>query len=86
MSIQGKPKGGKREGAGRKPNKVNLLRKSAALGLLSEVEEKNQWRRFLKSEDERIALQAFLAWNERAFGKPAQPVDVDGELTLVIDI
>lgn len=79
-------KGGKREGAGRKTNKVNLLRKSAALEILSEQEEKNQWRRLLKSEDEKIALQAFLAWNERAFGKPSQPVDVEGELTLVIDI
>jgi hypothetical protein len=86
MSIQSKPKGGKRVGAGRKPNKVNLLRKSAALGLLSELEEKNQWRKFLKSHDERIRLQAFLAWNERAFGKPVQPVDVDGRLTLVIDL
>jgi hypothetical protein len=79
-------KGGTRAGAGRKPNKINLLRKSVAFGLLSEQEEKNQWRRFIKSDDERIALQAFLAWNERAFGKPAQPVDVEGELTLVIDI
>lgn len=86
MGIQVKPKGGKREGAGRKPNKINILRKSAAFGLLSEQEEKNQWRRFIKSEDEKVALQAFLAWNDRAFGKPSQPVDVEGELTLVIDI
>jgi hypothetical protein len=78
--------GGHRQGAGRKPNKLNILRKSAALGLLSPQEEKNQWRRFLKSDDEDIALKAFLAWNERAFGKPSQPVDVEGELTLVIDI
>ena len=78
--------GGLRQGAGRKPNKLNLLRKSAALGLLSPQEEKNQWRRFLKSDDEDIALKAFLAWNERAFGKATQPVDVEGELTLVIDI
>lgn len=79
-------KGGSRPGAGRKPNKINLLRKSAALGLLSEQEERNQWRRFLKSGDEDIALKAFLAWQDRAFGKPSQPVDVEGELTLVIDI
>ena len=78
--------GGKREGAGRKPNQVNLLRKSVALGLLSEDQERNQWRKFLNSSDEDIALKAFLAWNERAYGKPAQPVDVEGELTLVIDI
>lgn len=79
-------KGGKREGSGRKTNKVNLLRKSVALEILSEQEEKNQWRRLIKSEDEKVALQAFLAWNDRAFGKPSQPVDVEGELTLVIDI
>lgn len=78
--------GGHRQNAGRKPNKLNILRKSAALGLLSPQEEKNQWRRFLKSADEDIALKAFLAWNERAFGRPAQPVDVEGELTIVIDV
>lgn len=72
-------KGGKREGAGRKPNKVNLLRKSIALGLLSEQQEKNQWLRFLNSDDEDIRLKAFLAWNDRAFGKPTQAMEVTGE-------
>lgn len=69
-------KGGRTPGAGRKPNKINLLRKSAALEILSEQEEKNQWRRLIKSEDEKVALQAFIEWNNRAFGKPAQAVDV----------
>jgi hypothetical protein len=69
-------KGGKTPGAGRKPNKVNLLRKSAALGLLSEEQEKNRWRKFLAHEDDELAFKAFIEWNNRAFGKPAQAVDM----------
>jgi len=44
--------------------------------MLSEQEEKNQWRRFLKSADEDIAFKAFSLWNDRAFGRAAQAVDV----------
>jgi hypothetical protein len=76
-------KGGKTIGAGRKPNQINLLRKSAALGMLSDVEEKNQWRRFLKSSNEDVAFKAFIAWNERAFGKPHQSLEVAGTMDFV---
>jgi hypothetical protein len=88
MSIQPKSKGGARPGAGRKPDALVKLRKSVALGLLTPAQETKYWKLFLTSTDENIALKAFLAWNERAFGKTPQPVQVDGELdlTLVIDI
>jgi hypothetical protein len=86
MDIQPKPKGGARPGAGRKPDAVLKMRKSIALGLLTPAGEKKMWKKFLNSTDENVALKAFLAWNERAYGKVAQPVDIEGELTLVIDI
>jgi hypothetical protein len=54
--------------------------------MLSEQEERNQWRRFLKSQDEDIALKAFLAWQDRSFGKPPQPVDIDGKLDLIAEV
>ncbi len=44
------------------------------------------WLSFLNAKDSNVALKAFLAWNERAYGKVSQPVDVEGELTLVIDL
>lgn len=82
--------GGHRPGAGRKPNKLDMLRKSVALGMLSEQEEKNQWRRFLKSDDEDIAFKAFQEWNNRAFGKSKETVDLTGEInlkrSLIIDL
>jgi hypothetical protein len=87
--LDTKPKrvfGGKQEGAGRPKDKVVALRKSAALGLLSPAKERKLWLRLLNSPDDNVCFKAFLAWNERAYGKVAQPVDVEGELTLVIDI
>jgi hypothetical protein len=86
MSIQPKSKGGARPGAGRPKDDVAQARKSVALGLLTAAEEKKMWLGFLKSKDSNVALKAFIAWNERAYGKVSQPVDVEGELTLVIDI
>lgn len=74
--------GGHRLGAGRKPNKVNLLRKSVALGMLSEQEERNQWRRFLKSDDEDIAFKAFQEWNNRSFGKSKETIEMDARLSV----
>lgn len=69
-------KGGKTPGAGRKPNKINLLRKSIALGVLSEEQEKNRWVKFLSHEDHELQFKAFVEWNNRAYGKPAQAVDM----------
>jgi hypothetical protein len=80
---------GKRLGAGRKTNEVNFLRRSLAQGLLAEEQERERWMRFLNSPDEDLAFKAFLAWNDRAYGKPAQAVDVnnkEGITTIIVDI
>lgn len=68
-------KGGRTPGAGRKPNKINLLRKSIALGLLSEEQEKNRWTKFLNHSNDELAFRAFIAWNERAYGKCPQAME-----------
>ena len=82
--------GGKRQGAGRKSNEVNELRRCVAHGLLTEDEEREQWLKFLHSDDPSLALKAFLAWNDRAYGKPAQAVDVtsrdEGITQVIVDL
>ena len=81
--------GGKRLGAGRKTNEVIALRRSLAQGLLSKEQERERWMRFLDSPDEDLAFKAFLAWNDRAYGKPAQAVDVHSEdpiTTIIVDL
>lgn len=71
-------RGGKRPGAGRKPNAVKRMLSTQASGLLSIEDEKRLWNQFLESEDENIALKAFLAWNDRVYGKPKQAVEHSG--------
>jgi hypothetical protein len=82
--------GGKRLGAGRKTNEVIALRRSLAQGLLTEEQERERWMRFLNSPDEDLAFKAFLAWNDRAYGKPSQAVDVnnqeEGITTIIVDM
>jgi len=82
--------GGKRLGAGRKTNEVIALRRSLAQGLLSKEQERERWMRFLDSPDEDLAFKAFLAWNDRAYGKPSQAVDVtdneDRITTIIVDL
>jgi len=69
-------KGGKTPGAGRKPNKINLFGKSVALGVLTEEQEKNRWKKFLAHEDDELQFKAFVEWNNRAYGNAAQAVDM----------
>lgn len=78
--------GGKRLGAGRKTNDVNVLRRSLAQGLLTEEQERDRWMQFLNSPDEDLAFKAFLAWNDRAYGKPAQAVDVSSNEDVITKI
>jgi hypothetical protein len=49
------------EGAGRKSNEVNELRRCVAQGLLTEDEEHKQWLKYLNSDDPALALKAFTA-------------------------
>lgn len=69
MDIQSKAKGGARPGAGRKKDELVTLRKSTALGLVTAAQEKKMWMLFRTSTDQNVALRAFLAWNERAYGR-----------------
>lgn len=45
---------------------------------------------FLNSPDTGIAFKAFLAWNDRAYGKPTQAADVHNEeeriTTIIVDL
>ena len=77
MTIQrSSSKGGARPGAGRPKDDVVKLRKSVAQDLLSPAKEKAMSMLFLSSTDENIAFKSFVEWNNRAYGKPAQAVDV----------
>jgi len=42
--------------------------------------------RFLNSPDEDRAFKAFLAWNDRAYGKPAQAVDVSSKEDVITKV
>jgi hypothetical protein len=69
-------RGGARPGAGRPPSEVTELRRSVAKDLLTPADERKRWLQFLNSKDPKVALQAFLALQDRAYGRPAQAVDV----------
>ena len=46
--------------------------------------------RFLDSPDEDLDFKAFIAWNDRAYSKPAQAVDVTDKeeaiTAIIVDI
>lgn len=69
-------KGGSRPGAGRKTNKVKAL----AAGFVAEYfdlkEQEKLWKSMLKSDDEKIRLDAGKYLTDRLYGKPAQAVDM----------
>lgn len=83
-------RGGSRRGAGRKPRIMKVIEKGVAIEILSPEFEKKQWLRFLNSDDERIALDAFKYLKDRLEGKPPQAVDLKhkGEVKtrLIIDV
>jgi hypothetical protein len=79
-------RGGLRQGAGRKPKESTELRRTFAAEILPDEEEQAQYRSLLASNNEKIRLDVLKILTEYKHGKPTQPVDVDGELTLVIDI
>ena len=69
------PRGGKREGAGRKPtvkSTTNTLRKKTAEEILSKVDEETLWAGLLNSEDQKIRLESLKYLTDRRDGKPAQ--------------
>lgn len=84
--YQGKPKGGRRPGAGRKPSTVKgVLKKlpchSAAL-ILAEINAHDKWLKLLESKDEKIVLETLKYLNDQAYGKAKQAVEHSGGISL----
>jgi len=44
-----------------------------------ETQQVKLWKRFLCSKNEKIALQATIYLNDRAYGKPVQPLEGTGK-------
>jgi hypothetical protein len=45
---------------------------------LSAEKEREMWREFMESPDQKIRLEAFKMWNAYTYGKPLQPTEVSG--------
>lgn len=73
-------RGGKRLGAGRKPNYFKRLavKPITAAEILARYDEPKVWDYFLKHPDPRIALQARQYLTDRRDCKAKQAVDVSG--------
>lgn len=71
--------GGARPGAGRKSNAVKMLEAGFAAPFFGPDVQERQWRKFLNSEDEKIALDATKYLTDRVYGKAKQAVEVTGE-------
>lgn len=69
-------KGGKREGAGRKSKAVKLVEAGFVAAYWSLLEQEKFWKSMLKSEDERIKLDAGKYLTDRLYGKAPQSVDM----------
>ena len=79
-------RGGKRDGAGRKPRTINTvvkkLPKDTASLILAEIKANQKWVRLANSEDERVQLDVLKYLTDRAFGKAPQELKNTGELTI----
>jgi hypothetical protein len=80
-----KPKrGGKRAGAGRKPNLAKRLARqvthATAGEILGSLDTEAMFRDIFKNGSRPLKLQAWIALNDRYFGKPKQDVGVSGGL------
>ena len=76
-------RGGKRTGAGRKPSTIKGVVKrlpgDVAALVLCEIKAQQKWVELANSEDERIRLETPKYLTDRAFGKPAQTFNHQGE-------
>lgn len=72
-------KGGKREGAGRKSNKVKLLHAEFAAPFFGPVKQATLWKKYLNSSDERVSLDAAKYLTDRLYGKARQAVELSGQ-------
>lgn len=89
IKLQSKSaRGGRREGAGRKPHKMKGLLKqlppdSAAL-ILADMDANKKWRDLADSKDERIVLETLKYLTDRAYGKAKQVIAGDPESPLMV--
>lgn len=79
-------KGGKREGAGRKSNAEKLIRAQFVADWFTQGFQEIKWKELCESDDEGVAVRAMTYLTDRVYGKAVQPVEAEGEFTLVIDI
>src|SRR5260221_12599291 len=77
-------RGGKRPGAGRKPNLAKRLAAqvthATAGQILGSLDTEAMFRDIFKNGSRPLKLQAWIALNDRYFGKPKQDVGVSGGL------
>lgn len=69
-------KGGKRPGAGRKSKAVKLVEAGFVASYWTALDQERFWKSMLRSEDERIALDAGKYLTDRLYGKAPQSVDM----------
>lgn len=83
-------KGGKREGAGRKPNPIKEIVQSGDYSTDPTAQSiLDRWRDIaITGEDDRVAIMAGDAWFNRKYGKPQErkEVDVNANVLLVDDL
>ncbi len=74
--------GGKRLGAGRKPNYLKRLGVTPvnSAQIMTQYDEHEAWGWFLKHPSASIRLQAWQYLTDRRDGKPKQAVDISGNL------
>jgi len=76
------PKGGRRPGAGRPKGslcKKKLASVDIATKILVAIDQKKAWMDLMSSNDERIRLEALKYLSDRAYGRPAQSVQLQGD-------
>jgi hypothetical protein len=62
-----------------RPSNVELLAiRASAAEVLQGVNQERMWKRFLDSEDEKVALDCWKYLNDRVHGKPKQSVESTG--------
>lgn len=84
VGLPKKQRGGRREGAGRKPLDVNARYLAArgisplkAAEILAQVaDERALWRKVLSTNDDRVLLQALMFLVSMRDGRPAQQINV----------
>jgi hypothetical protein len=72
-------RGGKREGAGRKPKVVTEAKRAAWASILSPAQERKLFKELLKSTNEKIKLEAAKFIIEQRDGRAPQKITHEGD-------